>query len=218
MIPATPWAINICCASTFAFFLFSTNKLLYYFRISSDFWEDFSKNLIYSLIFCDWSPIILILLISHIIIYWCFFIFVFPPIPKFLSDTSLIVINFHFPHFQLQIQHNWGNIICPCAFLSFSAVSVQTVAVSLLHVVPGSQSCVQFSTAPAVISKPVVILSLSRNFVLVSALRAALANEQRMDDPKEGGLLTPIGATGLPTSSARLPCVVFLSLPLNITT
>ena len=30
-------------------------------------------------------------------------------------------------------------------------VSVQTAAVSPLPVVPGSQSCVQFSTAPAVI-------------------------------------------------------------------
>ena len=34
--------------------------------------------------------------------------------------------------------------------LSFSAVSVQTAAVSPLPVVPGSQSYVQFSTAPAV--------------------------------------------------------------------
>ena len=61
---------------------------------------------------------------------------------------------------------------CPYASLSFSAVSVQTAAVSPLPFVPGSQSYVQFSTAPAVISKPVVILFLSRYFVSVSVLHA----------------------------------------------
>lgn len=35
-----------------------------------------------------------------------------------------------------------------------------------------------------------------------------------MDDPKEGGLLTPNGATGLPTGSAGLACVcVFIFAP-----
>ena len=61
---------------------------------------------------------------------------------------------------------------CPGAFLSFSAVSVQTAAVSLPPVIPGSQSCVRFSTAPAVISKPAAILYLSRYSVPVSALLA----------------------------------------------
>jgi len=63
-----------------------------------------------------------------------------------------------------------ASITCPYAFLSFSAVSVQTAAVFLLPVVPGSQSCVQFSTAPAVISKPVATSCRSRYSVPVSAL------------------------------------------------
>ena len=64
-------------------------------------------------------------------------------------------------------------ITSPYAFLSFSAVSIQTVDVSPLPAVPDSQSYVQFSTAPAVISKPVAILFLSRYFVPVSALPSA---------------------------------------------
>lgn len=37
---------------------------------------------------------------------------------------------------------------------------------------------------------------------------------QRMDDPKEGGLLTPNGAAGLPTGSVSFfTYVAFLSLP-----
>ena len=56
------------------------------------------------------------------------------------------------------------------ASLSFSAVSVQTAAVSLLPVVLGLQSFVQFSTAPAVISKPVAILYQPRYSASVSAL------------------------------------------------
>lgn len=65
-----------------------------------------------------------------------------------------------------------AGITYPYASLSFSAVSIQTAAVSLLHVVLGSQSCAQFSTAPAVILKPIVILFLSQYFVPVSALLA----------------------------------------------
>ena len=40
-----------------------------------------------------------------------------------------------------------------------------------------------------------------------------------MDDPKEGGLLTPDDAAGLPTGSIRdiIPYVVFLSLFLDFT-
>ena len=63
-----------------------------------------------------------------------------------------------------------ASITCPYAFPSFSAVSVQTAAVSLPLAVPGSLSYVQFSTAPAVISKPVAILYLSRYSVPVSVL------------------------------------------------
>ncbi len=48
------------------------------------------------------------------------------------------------------------------AFLPFSAVSVQTVAVFLPPVDPDSQAYVPFSTVPVVISKPVVILYLLR--------------------------------------------------------
>ena len=63
-----------------------------------------------------------------------------------------------------------AGVTCPYASLSFSAVSVQTAAVSLLPVVPGSQLYVQFSTAPAVISKPVATSCRSRYSVPVSAL------------------------------------------------
>ena len=41
-------------------------------------------------------------------------------------------------------------------------------------------------------------------------------NKERTTLRREG-YLHQIGATGLPTSSARLPCVVFLSLPLYLT-
>ena len=64
------------------------------------------------------------------------------------------------------------DIICPYASLSFSAVSVQTAAASLLPVVHGSASYVQFSTAPAVISKPVAILCLFQYSVFVFVLLA----------------------------------------------
>src|SRR5699024_2896112 len=63
-----------------------------------------------------------------------------------------------------------AGITCPYAFLSFSAVSVQTVAFSLLPVVPGSQFSVQFLTAPVVISKPAAISCLYRYSVPVSSL------------------------------------------------
>lgn len=42
-----------------------------------------------------------------------------------------------------------------------------------------------------------------------------LISEQRTDDPKEGGLLTPDGAVGLPTDSIRdylLRCVFIFAL------
>ena len=39
-----------------------------------------------------------------------------------------------------------------------------------------------------------------------------------MDDPKEGGLLTPEGAAGLPTGSVRdISYVAFLSLQFDLT-
>ena len=66
-----------------------------------------------------------------------------------------------------------AGITCPSASLFFSAVSVQTAAVSPFHAVLGSQSCVQFSTAPAVVSKPVAILCLSRYSASVCVLHAA---------------------------------------------
>ena len=56
------------------------------------------------------------------------------------------------------------------ASLFFSAVSIQTVAVSPLPAVLGSQSYVHFSTAPAVILKPVAILFQSRYSAPVSVL------------------------------------------------
>lgn len=64
------------------------------------------------------------------------------------------------------------DIICPCAFLSFSAVSVQTYVLSLLPAFPCSQSYVPFSTAPTVISKPAAILCL---FLHSASLFAPLA-------------------------------------------
>ena len=73
---------------------------------------------------------------------------------------------------QIFFRNIGTDITCPYASLSFSAVSVQTAAVSLPPVVLGSQSCAQFSTAPAAISKPAAILYLFQYSVPVFALLA----------------------------------------------
>ena len=79
-------------------------------------------------------------------------------------------LSFFNMNFKNSYKRPRAGVTCPYASLSFSAVSVQTAAVSLLPVVPGSQLYVQFSTAPAVISKPVATSCRSRYSVPVSAL------------------------------------------------
>ena len=66
-----------------------------------------------------------------------------------------------------------GQITCPDAFLSFSAVSVQTAAVLQLPAVVGSLFYAAFLTAPVVISEPAGILCQFQYSELAYALLSA---------------------------------------------
>ena len=48
---------------------------------------------------------------------------------------------------SIPLENTKAGVTCPYASLSFSAISIQTAAASLLPVVPGSQSYVRLSTA-----------------------------------------------------------------------